>query len=362
MNPVADAWKTDLPLPDYRAAHTVRNVVHRYIHESHGDYRFLLGVSIVEHKGALVAAWGASARDENDAASIFAFATSADGANWSAMKPVAPKPAGADAHSHGVLLSAPGALWAFAPRARFGDIMEYPELRMEAFRFDETAQAWTSQGESAPGFWPLCEPQRMADGNWIIGGAMPHRAPHCDAAVAISAGDDLTRWTVVEIPSREVTWGETTVLADGPVIRAFIRPASDGAALRTAMSWDFGRTWGVQTNSNLPVSAAKPYAGRLSDGTSYLLANIPVPGLGARDTLAIFLSRPGASVFSDVRIIRQGPSPAPRTSGAAIGRQWAYPYAIEWRGKLLVVYASTKENAELSIVDVAELTGSAGDR
>lgn len=48
---------------------------------------------------------------------------------------------------------------------------------------------------------------------------------------------------------------------------------------------------------------------------------------------------------------------AERTAGAGIARQWAYPYAIEHAGKLLVVYASTKENAELSIVEVGVLEG-----
>ena len=109
-------------------------------------------------------------------------------------------------------------------------------------------------------------------------------------------------------------------------------------------------------NSNLPVSASKPYAGQLSTGARYLIVNIPVPGLAARDTLAIAVSRPGATTFSVLRVIRQGKSPAPRSSGAGIGRQWAYPYAIERNGKLYVVYASTKENAELSILELPELS------
>jgi len=46
---------------------------------------------------------------------------------------------------------------------------------------------------------------------------------------------------------------------------------------------------------------------------------------------------------------------APRTAGAGIARQWAYPYAIEHDGKLFVAYASTKENAGLSIVELGAL-------
>ena len=70
------------------------------------------------------------------------------------MKAVAPNPEGPDAHSHGVLLSTGGELWAFAPRAHYGDVMEYPNLRMEVFRFDEDGGTRKSQCECAPGFWP----------------------------------------------------------------------------------------------------------------------------------------------------------------------------------------------------------------
>ena len=354
INSEDNIWAGDRPLPDYSNLRILQQVEHRRIHECDGDYRFLLGVSIVEHNGCFVSAWGTSGKDENDSKSIFAYKTSKDALIWSKMKPVAHKPVGPDAHGHGVLLSTGDTLWAFAPRAHFADIMEYPDLRMEAFGFNETSQAWESKGESAPGFWPLCEPQRMDDGNWIMGGAVPHRAPRCDAAVAISQGDDLTKWTVVTIPFQEVTWGETTVLVDGPQVRAFIRPSADGLPLITAASKDFGKSWSTQTNSNLPVSASKPYAGKLSSGASYLIANIPVPGLAARDTLAIALSWPGSATFTDLFVIRQGKSHLPRTSGAGIGQQWAYPYAIERNNKLYVVYAGTKENAELSVVDLKE--------
>lgn len=362
MNPSEHAapptiWSADTPLPDYATLRPLPGVSHHLIHAGDAAQPFLLGVSIAAHRGIFHAAWGASAKDENDTQSAFVAKTSRDARTWSDLQPITPKPAGPDAHSHGVLLSTGDALWAFAPRARFGDIEEYPGLRMEVFRFDETRAAWESRGETAPGFWPLGEPQRMDDGNWILAGAVPHRWPRCDPAVALSHGDDLTRWSVVTIPTAQTTWGETAVLVDGPQIRAFIRPPADGLPLLTADSADFGRTWTTAQAGNLPVSASKPYAGRLRNGIGYLIVNLPVAGLEARDTLALALQRPGDAGFTELHLLRQGPSPAPRTAGAGIARQWAYPYAIEHDGKLLVVYASTKENAELSIVELGVLEG-----
>jgi hypothetical protein len=355
--PAVDLWAADAPVPDYRDLALLRRVEHRCIHASGPMYRFLLGVSICAHEGVFYAAWGASARDENDAASVFAYTTSSDGVVWGEARPVAPKPPGPDAHSHGVLLATGEQLWALAPRAHFRDVAEFPGLRLEAFVYDRAGRAWQSAGESAPGFWPLCEPRRMEDGNWIMGGAVPHRWPRAEAAVAISDGEDLSRWRVVTIPAGEVTWGETTVLVDGPRVRAFIRPGADGLPLVAAVSRDYGRTWGPQTATNLPVSASKPYAGTLSTGACYLIANLPVPGLGPRDTLAVFVTPPGSEAFSTVRVLRQGKSPAARTAGVGIGPQWAYPYAIEHDRRLYVTYASTKENAELSVVDLTELAG-----
>lgn len=161
-----DIWAGDKPLPDYRNLRILQKVEHRSIHEGDADYRFLLGVSIVEHKGKFYSTWGASAKDENDAKSVFAYKTSQDGQVWSEMKLVAPNPDGPDAHSHGVLLSDSGVLWAFAPRAQFGDITEYPNLRMEVFQFDETKGRWESKGETAKGI--LAAMRTTEDGRWQL--------------------------------------------------------------------------------------------------------------------------------------------------------------------------------------------------
>ena len=63
------------------------------------------------------------------------------------------------------------------------------------------------------GFWPMQEPQQLANGNWImagfrVGGGNP-------AAVAISDGDDLLSWQLIPLPKEiDGMWGESTVLLD----------------------------------------------------------------------------------------------------------------------------------------------------
>lgn len=63
-------WAADRVLPDYGGLRLLEQTGHHLIHEGDARYRFLLGVSIVEHKGVFYSAWGASAKDENAELSI----------------------------------------------------------------------------------------------------------------------------------------------------------------------------------------------------------------------------------------------------------------------------------------------------
>ena len=64
---------------------------------------------------------------------------------------------------------------------------------------------WDSLGAVIEGgFWPMQEPQKMDDGHWImagfrIGGQFGETGNL--PAVAISKGDDFTKWEMVVIPA-----------------------------------------------------------------------------------------------------------------------------------------------------------------
>jgi hypothetical protein len=350
-------WLAPDPVPAAADIPALPDVRHEVIHRAAaGHYQFLLGAALIFEGDTLWASWGNSLVDENDEGSVLAGRASKDGGStWGRHTIIAPGAPGPDSHSHGVFLNHGGEIWAFAARADYVAGGEaYPDLRTEAFLL--TDGVWKSYGivmESL--FWPLTEPQRMADGKYIMGGAVVDEAwPNARAAVALSEGDNLLRWTPVIIPAPEDIgdmWGETALIVEPDRITAIVRYGARPIAL-TAASTDFGRTWTTLKESNLPNANSKPYAGLLSTGQWYAVVNID-----SRDTLAIFAGEPGERGFSKVWTIRTGPSHEPRWPGRGKHPQWSYPYAIEHNGTLYVAYAISKEDCGLSVLPVAALSG-----
>ena len=347
---------TGPPIPEVHDIPYLDVVTHVRVHGAvEGEYQFLHGASIVEHKGVLFASWANSPIDENSADEVVRGRRSTDGGlTWSGVEVIAPGFQGtADRHSHAPFLSHRGRLWSFAARWGVGPGRPFAGLKAEAFVLNEQTGKWESRGIVGHDCWPCVEPLRMADGNWITAG------PDKDATrpgVMISHGDDLLKWDTVRIPVPEglsISFAETTVIPDGRHLLAIIRPRNPKLAL-VAESSDLGRTWSPCRVSNYPMSDAKPYAGILSTGQRYLVSNFPAKGMSQRDTLAIAVGRPGERTFSRLWKIRFGPSKAP-LGGRAKGRQWSYPYAHEHDGKLYVVYSISKEDCGLSIIPLRAL-------
>jgi len=213
------------------------------------------------------------------------------------------------------------------------------------------------------GFWPLQEPLKMADGNWIMSGvrvANGYGGTDDPAAVAISHGDDLTRWDLVVIPKppQYVMWGESAVIVDG---RRVINAARFGARAQAlvAVSEDCGRTWTESRPSNLPMATSKPYAGTLSTGQRYLVCTTTADSGGRRSPLTIAVSRPGENAFSRVFRIRDAVHEGPGESHPKAAL--SYPYAAEHAGKLYVGYSNSggrggnQNSAELAVISITSL-------
>ncbi len=331
-------------------------VTHVRVHRAvEGEYQFLHGASIIEHKGTLFASWANSPMHENSKDEVVRGRRSTDGGmTWGDVEVIAPGFRDTlERHSHAPFLSHKGELWAFASRWGIGEGERFRGLRVEAFVLDEKLGRWVSRGIAGHDCWPLAAPKRMDNGNWIVGGMDKDGRP----AVLISHGSTLTKWDTMKLPvprSIPIGFGETTLLTDGPRVVAIIRPRQLKRAL-VAQSFDFGRSWEPTKVSNLPMSDAKPNAGRLSNGQPYLVWNFPAKGMPARDVLVIATGKPGSISFDRLWKIRFGPSDAPRLPGRAKSRQWSYPYAHEHDGKLYVVYSIGKEDCGLSIIPLRAL-------
>ncbi|MBL9130595.1 MAG: exo-alpha-sialidase, partial [Verrucomicrobiaceae bacterium] len=290
----------DLPVLDGVEFHVIK----KWDKEADG-YTFLHGVGLCCHKGKLYASIGHNKGEENTVTEEAQYRVSEDGGQtWSELRAI---DAGEDkdlAVSHGVFVSHSGKLWAF--HGAYYNKME--RIHTRAYSLDETTGEWIKHGVVLEnGFWALNQPVKMSDGNWIMPGisAGPYsNSGAFPAAVAISHGDDFTKWDFVGIPVHEGIrlWGESSIIVDGPNVLNIARYGGKALAL-ISKSTDFGRTWTTMGESNLPMTTSKPAAGLLSNGRRYLVCTNAANNSGRRAPLTIAISEPGKEVFSKVFVI-----------------------------------------------------------
>jgi hypothetical protein len=357
-------------VPESAEAPVLKDVAFRVIkpYEFAKDgYRFLHGVALCFHKDKLYASFGHNKGGENTDTEEARVRVSDDGgATWGPVTTIDPGDEPGVGVSHGVFLSHGGRLWAF--HGAYSGTMGNVHTR--AYVLNEADGTWARKGTVVEGgFWPLQEPLKMADGNWIIAGARVGDGN--PAAVAISRGDDVTRWDlkVIPKPAGLKMWGESAVFLDGTRVINIARCDGKQPVALVAVSEDFGRTWGESRPSNLPMAASKPYAGTLSTGQHYLIGSTTADGGNRRHPLTIALTRPGESTFSQVFVIRHAQFPeGPGESHARASL--AYPYALEHNGKLYVGYSNSgggvgrvgegrelwnNNSAELAVIPVRNL-------
>ena len=329
-------------------------------------YRFLHGVALCFHKGRLYASFGHNRGGENTDTEEARFCVSEDdGKTWGEVRTMdaGDGPVGV---SHGAFLSHKGTLWAF--HGAYTGTMKGVHTR--AYVLDEATQRWQPKGTVIEaGFWPMQEPQMMADGNWIMAGLKVGAG--YPAVVAISHGEDFTRWDVVSIPPAKdlgKMWGESTVIVKGKQVTSLSRYGEKAEAL-VATSEDYGRTWSEMRASNLAMTTSKPAAGMLSNGQRYLVCTTTADSGNRRSPLTIAVSRPGETLFSKVLVIRHAEfptGPGESNKSAAL----SYPYAVEHDGKLYVGYSNSGDkttrvgtgrelwnnnSAELAIIPIEKL-------
>jgi hypothetical protein len=320
--------------------------------------RWLLGVALAWHNGRLYASYGANTSPHENTATEEAHCriSDDDGQTWGDVV-VMDAGEGNLGVSHGVFLTHDGGLWAF--QGAFYDNFQRTHTR--AYRLNADTAKWEAKGVVVDdGFWPMQEPLKMADGNWIMSGARVDKGYQFSGnfpAVAISHGDDFTRWDLVVITPQDGVanvWGESTVFMAGNTIYNVSRWGGEARAL-LAVSTDCGRTWTESMPTNLAMNTSKPYTGTLSTGEHYLLGATTADVGGRRNIITIALTRPGETAFSRVFAIRHAVCPEGRGASNPDAKL-SYPYAVERDGKLYVGYADkNRPSAELAVIPLPVL-------
>ncbi len=338
------------PLPKAADAPALQGAEFRVIKPYEFDkdgYRFLHGVALAWHKGKLYASFGHNRGGENtDTEEARVRASEDGGKTWGPVTTIDPGDEPGVGVSHGVFLSHGGRLWAF--HGAYEGTMR--GIHARAYVLNEANGIWERKGTVVGGgFWPLQEPLKMPDGNWIMAGISAHgdaaEGGGHPAAVAISRGEDFTKWDLVVIPKPPglKMWGESSVFLDGRRVINIARCDGKQPVALVAFSEDCGRTWTESRASNLPMAASKPYCGTLSTRQNYLICSTTADGGNRRSPLTIALTRPGETTFSRVLVIRHALFPeGPGESHARASL--AYPCAIEHGGKLYVGYSNSGGN------------------
>ena len=331
-------------------------------------YRFLHGLTIDRYHKRWVATFGHNKGPENTGTEEAQSTFSKNLRKWSKVNTIA-NPKGDLAVSHGVLLVHKDTLWSF--NGSFNGIMK--SLHTRAYTWDEAAGKWIFQGIVAAGnFWPLQQPQQMANGEWIMAGAViGGKNP---PAVAICKNGDFRHWEIHKVTTPVSVWGESSVIIDGAEVLLISRSAGNTPKFEghshplawVAHSSDYGHSWSELQPSNLPMAASKPYAGTLSTGQRYLIGSSSADSKNARNPLTIAVSKAGEKTFSKIYCIRRAVHKKGKVESSPKA-SLAYPYAIEHKGKLYVVYSNSggrtgngraywnNNSAELAIIPIKEL-------
>lgn len=354
-------WNPDSPIPKAAELPQVEGAEFHVLKKERPDEdgcQWTLGVGLAWHKGKLYASYGFNRGSENTPTEEAHVRVSSDGGKTWGPPSVMDAGEGNLGVSHGVFLSHGGKLWAFM--GAFYDRFQRTHTR--AYVLNETDGAWEPLGIVIDrGFWPMQQPQKMANGNWIMAGfrvASGYGQAGNLPAVAISRGDDFSQWELVVLEAEESLgsnlWGESTVIVEDKRILNISRYGARSVAL-LSVSEDYGQTWTAAALSNLPMATSKPYAGTLSNGQRFLVCTTTADTGGKRSPLTIAVSQPGESVFQRVFLIRT--SVFDRTPGVSDPKaDFSYPYAIEHEGKLYIGYTHKSHAAnELAVIPVSSL-------
>lgn len=317
-----------------------------------GGWQFNLHSFVAQHDGKFWAVWSSGRVDEDSSSQFLRYATSPDGFTWSESRVLASDPDGelgpwrwmaSGIYTDGGKLyalgslnqgdSPPGGPWANARLVRFvwtGD--DWREDRVEA--------------ENGVVYFP---PLRIAGRDFHIW--RDSRAWFYSAL----APAGTNQWDVRRVPGPlpDYRMSETSAYVDpAGIVHLIIRDQGYTRRLYHSLSYDGGGTWTIPVKTNYPDAASKNMTGRLSNGWYYLISNPKASGANARDPLAITFSRDGWTYDRPMALRKQ--APPLRYKGKAKGaHSFQYSHAIEHDGKLWVIYATNKEDIEISVYPLA---------
>lgn len=315
-----------------------------------GGWQFNLHSFLAHHEGRFWAIWSSGRVDEDGPSQLIRYATSADGYEWSESGVLAADPDGPEGPlrwmASGIYVEA-GRLYALGSRnSGIERGMFWADASLVRFVWDKGD--WREDKVIADDCVVYFPPLKVNGRDFMV---WRNSQGHFATAVA-RPGDK--GWEVSKIPGPfpEYRLSETShyVDADG-IVHLIIRDQGGSRFLYHAVSYDGGGTWTIPVKTNFPDAMSKNFADRLSNGWFYLINNPKQDRPHDRDPLTITFSHDGWS-FGHPFALRRNAPPL-RYPGKAKGSQsFQYAHAIEHDSKLWVIYATNKEDIEVTSFDV----------
>lgn len=335
------ALKSPMDLPE------VKGRTATIFRAEHGAWQFNLHSFVAHHDGKFWAVWSSGRVDEDSSSQFIRYATSTDGFAWSESAVLASDPDGESGlwrwMASGIYVDN-GRLYALGSLNQGNNPPGGPWANARLVRFVWTGSAWKEDiivAENCVVYFP---PLRIEGRDFFVW--RDSRAHFFTGYAPVGT----TQWEVTRVPGPlpDYRMSETAAYVDPDgVVHLIIRDQGYTRRLYHSVSYDAGATWTIPAKTNYPDAASKNMAGRLTNGWYYLINNPKESGTNARDPLAISFSRDGWT-FSNPMALRKNAPPLRYKGGAKGPHSFQYSHAIEHDGKLWVIYATNKEDIEIS--------------
>ena len=319
-----------------------------------GEWQFNLHSYLTYHDGKFWAIWSSGRVDEDSPSQLIRYATSADGHTWSEAQILADDPDGPDKPGRWIargVFVLNGKLTALL--ARLDGPRDTPQgheswMNLHLMRFEWNGGKWKESGM----FLDNCMnnyPPRLLGGRLF----MTCRDSYATMHTALAESAKGWKWQVTKLPGEpphdrmsEPSWYVDTA----GTAHLIFRDARSSKFLYRSLSRDQGKTWSAPVRTNYPDATSKNIAARMTNGWYFLINN---PNQKGRDPLAISFSRDGW-VFDNPAALRKN-APDRRFAGRSKSpNSFQYPHVIERNGSLWVIYATNKEDVEISEFKIAD--------
>ncbi|MDO5579794.1 MAG: exo-alpha-sialidase [Planctomycetia bacterium] len=364
--PVLAPWNENKPFPRPSEIAFPKGTVHYIVQDcdQDPDYRFLHETAVGFLGNKIIAAWYNNPTKELTGKTFQRYRWSEDeGKTWSNPQILMDR-----GNDKGLMyvgmqfLNLDGELYAFTNEEHGAE----KPFNMNLLRYEKSNGTWKELGPIAARFLSMQQPILMDNGNYAICGSYnptPGGVNGYLPAVYISQGKDIAKpWKRYLIDTEYVNvFAETAMIAEGASLFAMTR-LERSAYPNVYISKDYGKIWEKIENTSFPASSTKFAAGTLSNGTRYLLFNIPdfkrdqngkiIPNSFTRNrgTLAIALAKPDEKAFSKIWKVSD-------SSSSTKQRASHYPCAVEHNGKLYITYTGQHKyrNCGLTIIPIDSL-------